>query len=586
MRLIVVGDCVTLKQGSHQSFGINGSSSCVDQKGIKRGRCLETDCSDCDSYLHDPLRGAQCQYCGCFPTKHLKVNDSSDLISDSCAENPGNQRVAPEIHIIDSGGDTAIYDVDDAGNLVPPGGSNSKEHNIHPNFKAFTSVSGPSTKNAGIFPVTFENIDAHTTREHLYGFCVPSHLPIEKNKNGSSITAPDQQFIIKWMSWAMWNFQIVTDKDFLGVAKLALRRYPELEFSFAEENGVVGLANALKSHLGNQWVFNGKQLKVDSTKTSKSIQPKTVQNSTPAAMPNLIPKPVSKSVAKPVSNSVPKPVLNSAPKATVPPEPKNILTPSNQCMQYPVESKHYENTKLHLQKEMAKVGPSLSILRAFLSSCRKERRMWVQTTHLSVSAQLQDFPCFQIPEIVVWEFIQQEQLQCSTEDLKKRWLDVLPRMVMYFASHMDKQISDVMTEGHATIEVLRCLTNSSCFGPPSSGSSEKPRSSCVLELFQGSIMPLFVFPQKGDPPRLFAIGNSDDDNIVTYVYVDGKVFYKGYVVDALIHAVACYFVFNLTPSKDAEAAFAFLFGILMRDKAAEKFKKLGHVFSALNMIWE
>lgn len=49
---------------------------------------------------------------------------------------------------------------------------------------------------------------------------------------------------------------------------------------------------------------------------------------------------------------------------------------------------------------------------------------------------------------VLWEFISQEQLQCTGNDLKKRWLDAIPTMASYFLSESEKTYDSPLTEGN------------------------------------------------------------------------------------------------------------------------------------------
>lgn len=96
-------------------------------------------------------------------------------------------------------------------------------------------------------------------------------------------------------------------------------------------------------------------------------------------------------------------------------------------------------------------------------------------------------------------------------------------------------------------------------------------------------MPLYVFPAKHDPPRLFSLG--DDEDQTTFVYVEGKAVFKGAILDALLYIVAIYFVFDFSPSPEASAAFSFIYGILMKDKAFEKYMVHKPVTDALAAVW-
>ncbi|XP_034234154.1 uncharacterized protein LOC117641142 isoform X2 [Thrips palmi] len=562
MRLIVVGDCVSLKRKTHPSKN-NGTDKSVDWKGIKRGSCQAKECVDCDAYTYNPSKGAQCQYCGCYPTKHRRIQDD-DTIAPKIPrlELEDDERQAPEIHIIDNGSDTLVYEVDDEGNVVPDDDplellaeqlpsliSTQVEPAILKNKAIMSncaSVSGPPASVSSFSKSalmkkkeipsqtvsvnlnnksTFEKMLQPMSKEQLYELCVPSRLPMRINfpRDSESLPKSDAQFVIRWIAWSMWNVRVTAEQDFKNVADLALKRYPTLESIFPKEKSLDGMVKFLKQFLGHRDVEKKK-------KEKEVVQPKQIQQQ------------------------------KSEKENTV----SNI--------------KQFETLKSHIYKEMEKLNPSIAVLRTFLSSCRKERKLRLSKEKQNYSTQLQEFPCLGIQELVLWEFISQEQLQCTPKDLKKRWQDAISSMASYFLSESEKTFDSPLTEEEATSEILQCLTCPKHFGPEM---SEDKRSHLVLEVLQGSTMPLFA--PKHDPPRLFSLG--EDENQTTYVYVEGKAVYKGPIMDALLYIVAIYYVFEFSPSFEATAAFSFIYGILLKEKAFDKYMHHRAVVEALELIW-
>lgn len=77
-------------------------NSNIDSRGIKRGSC--TGCADCTEYLRYPnSTTCVCDYCGCFPTKHQKLDetninqDNFTLQPNEPSENSDLEKVSEEL---------------------------------------------------------------------------------------------------------------------------------------------------------------------------------------------------------------------------------------------------------------------------------------------------------------------------------------------------------------------------------------------------------------------------------------------------------------------------------------------------------
>ncbi|KAK3921943.1 Protein jim lovell [Frankliniella fusca] len=608
MRLIVVGDCVKLLHRTHVPSSSEKNNS-LDQKGIKRGACEEAGCSDCDSYFHDPQRGSQCQYCGCFPTKHRRIEGSSD---DDLEKNVTENEKSflpqpPEIHIIDDGKGTMVYEVDDDGTItipddedeprkLPDEQNNSSLSNLlslkDMNKQVSVNKNKENTPQKGS-SATFASLTAHLPREELYEFCVPNHVPVlpSVNSKGECLDTATHFFLLRWISWSMFNLKLATEKDYVEVAKLTIRKYPELLSTLPPDSkDIPGMVTAMKSLLHKQYF--------DRRPANKKPQPDTKVTSRPATRKesirisnNFSTVNVISSIKNANTGNAAKTMFQSSPsnsivgqKAAITPIPAS--TPAPAPLPIPpapekhVFSKQFENSKEHIKKEMRKVNPSTPMLQTFLSSIRKDRMILAKCQ--SYATHIEEFPCLEIPDLVVWEFFQQEQLKCTLQDLKKKWEDALPQMIEYFlcGSKEDYLLSDPKTSDLLTMEILQTISTPAFFGPDQGVPKSEMRKSHVLEVFQGNILPLFVFPQKGDPPRLFSLGGADE----VYVYLNGQSIYNGPVIDALIFVVAVYHVFCLTPAESAQAAFGFLFGILMQEKGIEMYKRHQFTYEALRTI--
>ncbi|XP_026290592.1 uncharacterized protein LOC113215195 [Frankliniella occidentalis] len=600
MRLIVVGDCVKLQHRTHIPPAPNKNSS-IDRKGIKRGACEEDGCTDCDSYYHDPQKGSQCQYCGCFPTKHRKIDEPTDDLSliEKAVREKSFPPQRPEIHIIDDGSSSMVYEVDDDGTITIPDDEDEPGNILQnqtgqqdscslPNLlstRDMNKVGLPMQRLSGNLnkentpqkpsSATFTSLTSHLPREELYEFCVPTNLPNLPaiSSKGERIDRGNHIFVLRWISWSMCNFKLATEKDYTEVAKLTMKKYPELVSAIpSDKKDVAAMVQVLKDLLQKH-----------SIEKQSNHQGTNKRPNAPGPKPT---KPVPRTESIRISNNFSTVNVVSS-VSSVKTTSSNPAKPSATIAAKPapapavfVSSKQFENCKAHIQKEMRKVGPSLPMLQTFLSSIRKDRLILAKGH--SYATHIEEFPCLEIPEIVLWEFIQQEQLKCSLEDFKNNWVDVVPQMVEYFLCGSNDQYTyDSKTVDLVTMEILQTISTPVFFGREQGmGRPPVTRSSHVLEVFQDNILPLFVFPQRGDPPRLFSLGGSDE----VYVYVDGQSIYSGPILDALMFLVAVYHVFSITPAHDAQASFAFVFGIFMKEKGIDQYVMYKSAHNALKAI--